>query len=96
LTGSVIWDAYVMFTQQKIPNIYFFCTGKSHGETKLTSFDTALLQAGVGNTHLIKVSSIVPLACQEVKPFSISQGMLLPIAYYDDFCRCRVVVEVLN
>lgn len=70
-----------MLNYQIIPNIYFLCSGSSEGQTSLTSFDGALLNAGVGNTNLIKVSSILPPACQEVDPFAIPEGSLLPIAY---------------
>lgn len=66
---------------KNVPNIYFACSGKSSGETELTSFDGALLDAGVGNTNLLRMSSIVPPACEEVEPFLIPQGALLPIAY---------------
>jgi len=70
-----------MFSPNKNPNIYFICAGKSDGESKLTSFDGALLQAGVGNTNLIRLSSILPPNCQQIDSFTVPQGSLLPIAY---------------
>ncbi len=64
-----------------IPDVHFFCAGSSEGETELTSFDGALLAAGIGNTNLIKMSSIVPPASKEVKPFKLPLGSFAPVAY---------------
>ena len=66
---------------QVIPDLYFLCTGKSTGKTALTSFDNALLQAGVGNTNLMRMSSILPPFCQAVDSLKIPQGVFLPLAY---------------
>lgn len=35
-------------------------SGKSEGPTRLNAFDNALLDAGIGDVNLIKVSSIIP------------------------------------
>lgn len=35
-------------------------SGKAEGPTELNAFDNALLDAGIGNVNLIKVSSIIP------------------------------------
>jgi arginine decarboxylase len=70
-----------MFDYRKVPDVYCFCAGKSTNKTELTSFDGALLNAGVGNTNLIKVSSILPPHCEQIELFALPQGMLLPIAY---------------
>ncbi len=35
-------------------------SGKAEGPTKLNAFDNALLDAGIGDVNLIKVSSILP------------------------------------
>lgn len=40
-------------------NIYI-TTGKGHGKTLLSAFDTALFDAGVSNYNLIFLSSIIP------------------------------------
>lgn len=42
---------------------YTFVLGTGNGEDKLDSFDSALIDAGVGNLNLIKVSSILPPGC---------------------------------
>lgn len=70
-----------MFDLKMIPDIHFFCAGASEGRTELTSFDGALLAAGIGNTNLIKMSSIVPAASKEVSQFEIPAGSFLPVAY---------------
>jgi arginine decarboxylase len=42
------------------PSTVLLTSGTGHGHTPLNAFDNALLDAGVGNFNLIKVSSIVP------------------------------------
>ncbi|RTZ61607.1 MAG: pyruvoyl-dependent arginine decarboxylase, partial [Gammaproteobacteria bacterium] len=41
----------------KTPTSYSFASGASEGFTPLNAFDGALLDAGVGNTNLVKMSS---------------------------------------
>jgi arginine decarboxylase len=72
-----------MIDLKNIPDIHFFCAGASEGLTELTSFDGALLAAGVGNTNLIKMSSILPPKSTEVEPFTITPGSFVPLAYAD-------------
>lgn len=55
--------------------------GSSEGFMPLNAFDGALLDAGIGNTNLVKMSSIIPPRCQEVQPFPLPQGSLVPTAY---------------
>lgn len=64
-----------------LPKKYFVTAASSEGETSLTAFDGALLQARVGNTNLLRVSSILPPDCQYVPDLVIPPGSLLPIAY---------------
>ncbi len=66
---------------QLIPNVYFLCAGSSDGKSALTSFDGALLAAGIGNVNLIRATSIVPPNCHETDLFAIPKGSLVPIAY---------------
>ena len=49
----------------------------------LNAFDGALLASGVGDTNLVKMSSILPPRCEEVKPAPVPlpQGALVPVAY---------------
>lgn len=70
-----------MTNYQLIPNVYFMCAGISEGKSALTSFDGALLAAGIGNVNLIRVTSILPPACREINPVAIPKGSLVPIAY---------------
>ncbi|MCE5214322.1 MAG: arginine decarboxylase, pyruvoyl-dependent [Methanobacterium sp.] len=41
-------------------------SGKAEGPTKLNAFDNALLDAGIGDINLIKVSSIIPADAEMV------------------------------
>jgi len=50
----------------KTPTSHTFVTGSSEGYTPLNAFDGALLAAGIGNTNLVKMSSIVPPGTREV------------------------------
>jgi arginine decarboxylase len=61
---------------------YFFCCGSAEAPTPLNAFDAALLDAGIGNTNLIKISSILPPSCREITlPEVFSIGILLPTAW---------------
>jgi arginine decarboxylase len=65
----------------KIPTRYFLASGVSEGYTPLNAFDGALLQAGIGNTNIVKMSSIVPPHCKLVAPIALPPGALVPAAY---------------
>ncbi len=65
----------------KTPTKYFLVSGASEGYTPLNAFDGALLQAGIGNTNLVKMSSIVPPHCKLIAPIALPQGALIPAAY---------------
>lgn len=64
-----------------LPKKYFLTAASAEGETELTAFDGALLKARVGNTNLLKVSSILPPGCEYAPDLVIPSGSLLPIAY---------------
>lgn len=59
--------------------------GKGASVNGLPSFDKALLEAGVGNYNLVRLSSILPAKCEwvDVKNITdyITEGSLLPTAY---------------
>jgi len=63
------------------PTKYFMVSGTGEGGTPLNAFDDALLNASVANTNLIRVTSILPPACKEIKPFKLPYGALLPVVY---------------
>lgn len=65
----------------KTPTKYFMVSGASDGFTPLNAFDGALLQAGIGNTNIIKMSSIVPPRCRLISPIALPPGALVPAAY---------------
>lgn len=65
----------------KTPTQYFLVSGASDGYTPLNAFDGALLQAGIGNTNIVKMSSIVPPRCQLITPVPLPPGALVPAAY---------------
>lgn len=64
-----------------MPKKYFLTAASCEGETTLTAFDGALLKARVGNTNLLRVSSILPPGCEYTPDLEIPAGSLLPIAY---------------
>jgi arginine decarboxylase len=65
----------------KTPTHYFLVSGASEGFTPLNAFDGALLRAGIGDTNLVKMSSIVPPRCTLIDPIRIPSGCLVPTAY---------------
>lgn len=64
---------------------YCISNGVGSSENGLPSFDKALLDAGVGNYNLVRLSSILPAHCEEVNvrdiAMYIKEGSLLPTAY---------------
>ncbi len=73
--------AATRFTMVKTPTVYCLVKGKGEGNMPLNAFDMALLDAGVGDTNLVRMSSIVPPACREVDGVTLPEGGLIPIAY---------------
>ena len=63
------------------PTKFALVSGTSEGSSKLNAFDHALLNAGVGNCNLLKVSSILPPGAKLVEDLYIPPGSLVPIAY---------------
>ncbi len=62
---------------------YALVAGSAKGTTRLNAFDNALLDAGVGNLNLIRVSSILPPEMEREDSLITlpAPGSLLPIAY---------------
>jgi len=67
----------------KTPTKFFLVSGSSEGFSLLNAFDGALLASGVGDTNLVRMSSILPPGCEEIKPppVPMPQGALVPVAY---------------
>ena len=64
-----------------MPTHYFLTSGVADGFTHLNAFDGALLHAGIGNTNIVKMSSIVPPHCTLVDPIALPPGAPVPAAY---------------
>ena len=62
---------------------YFIGAGSADAPTELYAFDHSLLQAGVGDCNLVRLSSILPPACQRVDKQPLPYGGLIPVAYAD-------------
>jgi arginine decarboxylase len=67
----------------KTPTKFFLVSGLSEGFSLLNAFDGALMASGVGDTNLVRMSSILPPGCEEIKPppVPMPQGALVPTAY---------------
>lgn len=65
------------------PTKFFLVQGSSEGFSLLNAFDGTLLASGVGDTNLLKMSSILPPGCEELNPppVPMPQGALVPVAY---------------
>lgn len=55
----------------------YLSVGKGNGETEISAFDNALLEAGVANTNLIILSSVIPK-----NPEIINQSRKIEVADY--------------
>ena len=64
----------------KKPSFYFISAGSAEGFSPLNAFDNALLAAGVGDTNLVRLSSILPPQVERVEPFSLPYGALVPVS----------------
>ncbi len=63
------------------PKKFKMVIGASEGKTSLSAFDGALLQAGIGNINIIRVTSILPPYAEEDPHLKIPEGSLVPTAY---------------
>lgn len=70
----------MMFKQ---PTRYSLVSGSAEGFMPLNAFDQALLNAGVGDTNLVRMSSILPPGCVGVERIVLPYGALVPVAYAD-------------
>lgn len=60
---------------------YVVRSGCGTSDSYLPSFDKALIEAGVGNYNLVRLSSILPAKCERVDEIDLPEGSLLPTAY---------------
>jgi arginine decarboxylase len=66
-----------------IPKHFFLTSGSGEASTELNAFDAALLDAKIGDTNLVKMSSILPPRAEEIEPYELPKGSLVPLAYGD-------------
>jgi len=64
-----------------LPTRFFMTCGAADATTELNAFDAALLKAGVGDTNLVRLSSILPPAAQQIEPCELPKGSFVPVAY---------------
>ncbi|HBI27840.1 MAG TPA: arginine decarboxylase, pyruvoyl-dependent [Peptococcaceae bacterium] len=64
-----------------VPSKFNLVTGSGEGATPLNAFDAALLDAGIGNLNLVRVSSILPPGAQISPGLQIPPGTPTPTAY---------------
>lgn len=63
------------------PKYYTIVSGKGYSRHALVAFDNALLDAGIGDYNLVKVSSILPIGCQYKENIDIEYGSIVYAAY---------------
>jgi len=63
------------------PVKYFLSAAKAEGAGPLNAFDNALLEAGVGNINLLRVTSILPPGAEYDPGLKMPPGSLVPTAY---------------
>ena len=65
------------------PKGFYLVSGHAEGYMPLNAFDLALLNAGVGDTNLVRMSSILPPGAEPIEPVKLPAGALVPIAFAD-------------
>lgn len=68
------------------PKKFKITAGAAEGKTKLTAFDNALLNAGIGNVNLVRISSILPPGALQDQDLVLPIGSLVPTAYGSIAC----------
>ena len=63
------------------PKYYTVVSGLGNSEYELVAFDKALLNAGIGDYNLVKVSSIIPASCSFRKEIDLAKGSIVFAAY---------------
>ena len=63
------------------PTKYFLVAGEGDSSESLVAFDCALLNSGVGDLNLIKLSSIVGPGCVRTEPLTLTPGSLVAVAF---------------
>ena len=63
------------------PKKFKIVAAAAEGAHKLTAFDNALLDAGIGNVNLVRISSILPPSAEQDQDLVLPPGSLVPTAY---------------
>jgi len=63
------------------PTRFRLATGSGDGKHGLNAFDNALLEAGIGNINLLRVTSILPPNAREDSQLQPPYGALVPSAF---------------
>lgn len=63
------------------PKRFFISSGIGKDTYELVSFDNALLNSGLSNYNLLRVSSILPIGCKQANKICVKQGSPLLVAY---------------
>ena len=63
------------------PSKFTLVAGHSEGKSNLNAFDGALMDAGVANVNLLRLSSILPPGSNYQEKLIIPPGSLVPTAY---------------
>ncbi len=63
------------------PQQFIIVAATAEGRHGLTAFDKALLEAGVGDINLVRLSSIMPHGCREAEKIAFPVGAFVPTAY---------------
>jgi len=66
-----------------IPKRFFLTCGSGEASTELNAFDAALVNAGIGDTNLARMSSILPPGAEEVGSCEFPKGSIVPVAFGD-------------
>lgn len=64
-----------------VPSMYFLAAGAGDANQELVAFDRALINSGVADVNLVKLSSIVPPYCQRVNPLALQPGSFVGVAF---------------
>ena len=63
------------------PKYYTIVSGQGRSKYELVAFDKALLDAGIGDYNLVKVSSIMPASCTFREEIDLEKGSVIFVAY---------------
>lgn len=63
------------------PQRFMIVAAAAEADHALTAFDAALLNVGLGNVNLVRLSSILPPGCREEDGIDFPPGSFVPTAY---------------